>query len=118
MSNKNLFGQKNFPEWKGYHFNDEIAHFIHDMYHDVVGDEELSRLSKALYESHERENYFKKMLMYIQRKLYMDEHLGLCLNSAREELDIKIVPCEVLKEDGKEFTLEDYEDLEKYDKEK
>ena len=100
MNNRNLFNEKKFPEWEGYHFDNNAAHFIHDMYHDVVADEELFRLSKALYESHKREHYFKDMLMYIQRRLYMMEPLGLCLNSAKEVFDIMITTCEVLKDDG------------------
>lgn len=55
--------------------------------------------------------YYKEILLYIQRKLYLDEPLSLCLNSANEIFDIMITPCEILTNKGKELTLDDYDDI-------
>ncbi len=54
------------------------------------------------------------MLLYIQRKMYLDEPLDLGLNSATEVFDIIITSLKLLTKDGKELTLDDYEELLEY----
>jgi len=114
MSNKDLFNQKYFPKFERYNFNDKIVSFYHSMYHDVDGDVEFRSLVKSLHESNIEKEYFKNMLLYIQRKLYLGEPLNICLNSANEVFDIIITPCETLNEKGTELTLDDYYDVEEW----
>lgn len=109
MSNKNLFNQKEFPEWKGYNTTHEKIKSIKNVWLD-----DKDHMAKSIHELILEKVYLKDMLLYIQRKLYLDEPLMLCLNSAKEVFDIIITPCEILNNKGKELTLEDYDDIEEW----
>lgn len=107
MSNKNLFNQKEFPEWKGYNkITEEQLEYIKKLWLN-----DINLMAKTIYELTIREKYFSEMLLYIQRKMYLDEPLELCLNSAKEVFDIMITPCELVNDNGTEITLEDYDDV-------
>ena len=107
MSNKELFNQKEFPEWKGYNTTDKKINFIKELWLN-----DIDFMAKSLHKTILEKEYFRDMLLYIQRKLCLDEPLDLCLNSSMEVFDIMITPCETLNDEGKELTLEDYEELE------
>ncbi len=109
MSNKNLFNQKEFPEWEGYNITDERIKLIKNLWLN-----DINLMTKSIHELTLERKYFRDMLLYIQRKLYLDEPLMLCLNSAKEVFDIMITQCEVLNNKGKELTLEDYDDVEEW----
>ena len=110
MSNKNLFNQKEFPEWEGYNkMTEEQVEYIKKLWLN-----DINLMAKTIYELTIREKYFSEMLLYIQRKLYLGEPLNLCLNSANEVFDIMITPCETLNEKGMELTLDDYDDIEEW----
>ncbi len=113
MSNDNLFYQKEFPVWEGCYSKhttkEKQIEFVRKLWLDDV-----NLLAKSLHETILEKEYYKNMLMYIQKKLYLDEPLGLCLNSAKEVLDIMITPCEILNDKGKELTLDDYDDIEEW----
>ncbi len=106
MSNRELFNQKEFPEWKGYNITDEEIKFIKELWLN-----DINLITKTLHETILKAVYYKKILMYIQRKIYLDEPLRLCLDSSKEVFDIMITPCEILNDEGKELTLDDYEEL-------
>ena len=74
----------------------------------------MNLMAKTIYELSLEKKYYKEMLLYIQRKLYLGEPLNLCLNSAKEVFDIMITPCEILNEKGMELTLDDYDDIEEW----
>ncbi len=106
MSNRKLFDQKEFPEWKGYNITDEKIKFVKELWLN-----DIDLMAKTLHGTILRAAYYQDMLLYIQRKMYLDEPLGLCLNSAKEVFDIMITPCEILNDEGKELTLDDYDDV-------
>ena len=109
MSNKELFNQKEFPEWEGCNTTDEKTKFVKELWLN-----DIDLMAKSLHEIITEKEYFKKMLLYIQRKLDLDEPLGLCLNSAKEVFGIMITPCDTLNDEGKELTLDDYDDILEY----
>lgn len=109
MSNKDLFNQKEFPIWKGHNTTYEKIKSIKELWLD-----DKDHMAKSIHELILEKIYLKDMLLYIQRKLYLDEPLMLCLNSAKEVFDIMITPCEVLNNKGKELTLDDYDDIEEW----
>ncbi len=109
MSNRNLFNQKEFPEWKGYNTTENKINHIKKLW---LNDKD--HMTESIHELILEKVYLKDMLLYIQRKLYLDEPLMLCLNSAKEVFDIMITPCEVLNNKGKELTLDDYDDVEEW----
>ena len=110
MSNRNLFNQKEFPEWEGYNkITEEKVEYIKKLWLN-----DINLMAKTIYELTLREGYFSKMLLYIQRKMYLDEPLGLCLDSSKEFFDIMITPCEIINDEGKELTLDDYKELAEY----
>ncbi len=106
MCNRELFNQKEFPEWKGYNITSESINHIKELWFDNT-----TLMAKTIYELSLENRYFKDMLLYIQRKMCLDEPLELCLNSAKEVFDVMITPCEILNDEGKELTLDDYEEL-------
>ena len=103
MSNKDLFNQKEFPEWKGYNTTDIKVKYIKELWLN-----DIDLMAKTIHETMLRAGYYQDILLYIQRKLYLGESLNLCLNSANEVFDIIITPCETLNEKGTELTLDDY----------
>jgi len=105
MSNRELFDQKEFPVWEGYNITDEKIKLIKTFWLN-----DITLMARSIHEFTLERKYFKDMLLYIQRKMYLDEPLGLCLNSAKEVFDIMITPCEILNNEGKELTLDDYDD--------
>jgi len=110
MSNKNLFNQKEFPEWESYNkITGEKIKFIKELWLN-----DINLMAKTLHETMLRAGYYQDMLLYIQRKMYLDEPLGLCLDSSKEFFDIMITPCEILNDEGKELTLDDYDDVEEW----
>lgn len=109
MNNKELFNQKNFPKWKGYNVTNEKIEFTKKLWLN-----DINLLAKTVYKDIVEKIYYKKMLLYIQRKLYLGEPLNLCLNSATEVFDIMITECETLNEKGTELTLDDYDDIEEW----
>ncbi len=113
MTNKDLFNQKEFPEWEGYNTTDEKIVFIKELWLN-----DINLLTKSFHETTLRAGYYQEMLLYIQRKLYLGEPLNLCLNSTNEVFDIMITPCEILNEKGMELTLDDYDDISEYTVEK
>lgn len=108
MSTNDLFNQKEFPEWKGYNTTEQKIRFVKELWCNNV-----DMMARTIHETTLRAGYYHDLLLYIQRKLYLDEPLNICLNSANEIFDIMISPCEVLNDKGKELTLKDYEDIEK-----
>ncbi len=113
---RDLFNQKEFPVWEGYYSGKsskkEQLEFVKKLWLN-----DIDLITKSLHENILEKEYYKEMLLYIQRKLSLDEPLGLCLNSAKEVLDIMITPCEILNDKGKELTeltLDDYYDIEEW----
>lgn len=109
MSNRDLFNQKEFPVWEGEKFTERQKTLIKALYLN-----DINLLAKGLILTTLRASYYKDILKYIQTKMYFDEPLGLCLNSAKEILDIMITPLEILNDKDKEFTLDDYDDIEEW----
>lgn len=109
MSNRDLFNQKEFPEWKGYNTTDESMEIVKTLWLN-----DINIMARTISDLTLKEQYYKEMLLYIQRKLYLDEPLNICLNSAKEVHDIMITPCEILNDEGKELTLDDYDDVEEW----
>ena len=107
--NKDLFNQKDFPEWKGYNITDEKIKFVKELW---LNDVDL--MAKTIHETMLKARYYQDILLYIQRKLYLGEPLNLCLNSSNEIFDIMITECETLNEKGTELTLDDYYDVEEW----
>ena len=106
MSNKNLFNQKEFPEWEGYNTTNEQIEYIKKLWLN-----DINLMAKTLHETILKVGYYQDMLLYIQRKMYLGESLGLCLDSSKEIFDIMITPCEIINDEGKELTLDDYDDV-------
>ncbi len=109
MSNKDLCNRNTFPKWEGNNTTDEKIKIIKDLW---LNDTNL--MAKTIHENILEKEYYHEILLYIQRKLYLDEPLNLCLNSANEVFDIMITPCEILNDKGKELTLDDYDDIEEW----
>ncbi len=109
MRNKDLFKQRKFPVWEGKKFTESQRSLIKELYLN-----DIDLLAKGLILTTLRVSYYEDILKYIQTKLYFDEPLNLCLNSANEVFDIMISSCEVLNDKGKELTLDDYDDIEEW----
>ena len=106
MSNIELFNQKEFPVWESYNITNEEINEVRDWY-----DNDINLMAENICNLMSFKKYFKDMLLYIQRKVYLDEPLKLCLDSSKEVFGIMITPCETLNDEGKELTLDDYEDV-------
>lgn len=109
MSNHNLFNQKEFPKWEGCNTTVEKIELIKKLWLNNI-----DLMATTVHETVLEKEYYRDMLLYIQRKLYLDEPLNLCLNSANEVLDIMITPCEILNDKGIELTLDDYDGIEEW----
>ncbi len=109
MSNRELFNQKEFPEWKGYNTTEEKIELIKKLWFN-----DINLIAKTVHEIILEKEYYKEILLYIQRKLYLGEPLNLCLNSAKEVFGIMMSPCEILNFTGIELTLDDYDDIEEW----
>ena len=108
--NNDLFNQKEFPEWKGYNkTTEEQIKFIKELWLN-----DIDVMAITIYQETLKSEYLHDILMYIQRKLYLDEPLNLCLNSYNERFDIMMTPCRILNDEGKELTLDDYDDIEEW----
>lgn len=108
--NNELFNQKDFPEWKGYgKITEKQIENIKKLWLNNI-----DLMAESIYRESLKSQYFNDMLLYIQRKLYLDEPLNLCLNSANEVFDIVITPCEILNDKGKELPLDDYDEIEEW----
>ncbi len=88
------YKQFKFPKWIGYKDLDSLK----DLINAGSFNEPNSVLEYAAKMYIERQ-YFHDMLLFIQAKLntFNAEPLGLCLNSAEEQFDIMITPCEIVK---------------------
>lgn len=106
MSNRDLFNQKEFPKFKNYEATDENIKYLKKLWLN-----DIDLITTHLHEITRRARYFNDVLLYIQRKMYLDEPLELCLDSSKELFDIMITPCEILNDEGKELTLDDYNDV-------
>lgn len=106
MNIRELFNTNKFPVWEGYNTVDSEISYIKELWFN-----DTTSMAKTIHELTLENRYFKDILLYIQTKMYFDEPLGLCVNSAKEVFDIMITPCEILNNDGKELTLEDYDEL-------
>lgn len=69
-------------------------------------------MAEGLYQLSLEKQYFKEILLYIQRKMYMNEDLDLGLDSSKELFGIMITPLEILNENMKELSLDEYTWLE------
>ncbi len=108
--NNELFNMKKFPTWNGYDIDKQKIEYLKTLWMNDVNE-----VMKCLYEVSLERQYFKEILLYIQRKLYMNEDLDLGLDSSKELFGIMITPLETLNVNMKELTLEDYVVLEKDD---
>ena len=85
-----------FPTWEGYSNLTELKNLVQRC---CFGDtENIIEYAAKMYLERQ---YFYDMLLFFQAKLdrqiFNDEPLGLCLDSSKELFDIMITPCEIIK---------------------